>query len=84
MPAQEHRKAESVMETTIGRIRERIEEFRRVRGDPGADPALVAEAALFIEEIFTLVLSDEEISSEQLGTGDAMERLVVGKLKAER
>jgi hypothetical protein len=63
---------------------QRIEEFCRARGNPGADPALVAEAALFVEEVFGLMLSDEEICSARLGTAAAISELVISKLAAER
>ncbi len=48
------------------------------------DDGLLLEAALFVEDIFGFILSDEEICEETLGTPEAIERFVLEKLKRQR
>jgi hypothetical protein len=46
-----------------------------------ADPSLAAvEAALFIERTFGIALSDDEICPETLGSPEAIESFVLGRL----
>ena len=64
-------------------VKERIGEYRRIRKEPGNDRIALAEAALFVEEVFNITLTDEEIDLETLGTFAAMERLVIEKTDHE-
>ena len=69
-------------------VRKRLAEFSRIRQNAGKEEAALLEVALFLEDTFGLVLSDEEISEENLGTHDATarficERLVLGEACAE-
>ena len=65
-------------------VSERIQEFRRIRPDVGSDDPSIAEAALFVEEVFGLTLMDDEISPANLGSIDALEQFVLGKLEISR
>jgi hypothetical protein len=58
----------------------RLEEYARLRPEPGHDELSLLEAALFLEESFSIRLSDAEISPQALGTFALMERLVAEKL----
>ena len=64
-------------------VRKRIGEYRRIRKEPGNDRIALVEAALFVEEVFSLTLTDEEIDAETLGTFAAMEKLVIEKTDRE-
>ena len=61
-------------------VKERIEEYHRIRGNPGSDGATLAETALFVEEVFAIVLKDQEIRPENLGSIAAIEQFVLEKL----
>lgn len=61
-------------------IDQRLDEYRRIRPDPGADPAALAEAALFLEDVFALRLTDEDISEQRLGSFERMRELVYSRL----
>ncbi len=61
-------------------VKERIEEYHRIRENPGSDGPALAETALFVEEVFSVVLSDQEICAENLGSSESMERFVLNKL----
>lgn len=63
-----------------GGIRERLAEYAALGREPGRDELALLEAALFLEESFPIRISDAEISEENLGTLELMERLVVAKL----
>jgi acyl carrier protein len=67
-------------ELEVGKI---IKEFAGTRKDAGNDEAALLEVALFIEEIFGFVLTDEEISEDNLGTHEGTEKFVLNKLKME-
>ena len=54
----------------------RLEEYRRVRPDPGRDELTLLETALFVEEALGFRLSDDEIVPGNLGTFEAMRRFV--------
>lgn len=58
----------------------RIMEFFRGPGNALEEDVSILEAALFVEDVFGIVLSDEEIRPETLGTPGAMERLVLRKI----
>ena len=60
-----------------------IKEFAGIRKDAGKDEAMLLEVALFVEEIFGFVLTDEEISEYNLGTHEKTEKFVLKKLNME-
>lgn len=60
-----------------------IKEFAGIRKDAGKDEAALLEVALFVEEIFGFVLTDEEISEYNLGTHEKTEKFVLKKLNME-
>lgn len=64
-------------------IIERIEEFRKIRPDAEGDSAKHLEVALFIEDVFGLCLSDDEICEKNLGTHHSTEQFVLKKFEAE-
>jgi acyl carrier protein len=55
----------------------RLEEYRRVRPDPGRDELTLLETALFLEEALGIRISDEEIVHENLGTFEAIKRFTL-------
>jgi hypothetical protein len=57
----------------------RLEEYRKVRPDPGQDELVLLETALFVEEAFGIRLTDEEIVSRDLGTFEAIKRLILAR-----
>jgi hypothetical protein len=60
-------------------IEERLEEYAWLCRDPGRDELALLEAALFLEESFHILLTDEEISPESLGSLALMKQLVAEK-----
>jgi hypothetical protein len=68
------------MTWNAARIDARINEYRDFRPEPGDDELVLLESALFLEEAFGILLSDEEITPAALGTHDSMRRLVIQKL----
>ncbi len=62
-------------------IHSRIKEFRNIRENAGNDNAALLEVALFVEDVFGIVLSDEDICEENLGTHQDTETFVLKKLK---
>lgn len=64
-------------------IVERIEEFRKIRPDAGGDNAKLLEVALFVEDVFGLCLSDNEICEKNLGTHQSTELFIRKKFKDE-
>ena len=60
-----------------------IKEFAGIRKDAEKDEAALLEVALFIEEVFGFVLTDEEISEYNLGTHEETEKFVLNKLNME-
>ena len=60
-----------------------IKEFTGIRKDAGNDEAALLEVALFIEEVFGFVLTDEEICEYNLGTHEKTEKFVRSKMKME-
>ncbi len=63
-------------------IHERINEFCRIREEAGNDEPALLEVALFIEDVFGLVLSDDEICEKNLGTYRNLERFVLNKMNS--
>lgn len=63
-------------------VHDRIKEFTRIRQNAGKDEAALLEVALFVEDVFGLILSDEEISEENLGTHEDTEKFVLQKLQS--
>jgi hypothetical protein len=61
-------------------VHQRIAEFAATRPDAGGDPVAQVEVALFVEEVFDLPLTDDEMNQENLGSHQALERFVLGKL----
>ena len=61
-------------------IDERLEEYRRIRPNPGFDAVALAEAALFIEDVFGIRLTNKEISEQRLGSFDRMRVLLYSRL----
>ena len=64
-------------------VKKIIKEFTGIRKDAGKDEAALLEVALFIEEIFGFVLTDEEIRESNLGTHEEAEKFVLDKLNME-
>lgn len=64
-------------------VKQRIAELAAIRPDPGDDEVALVEAALFVEEVFGLRLTDEDMTAERLGTRNAMEQLVLQRLEVE-
>ena len=64
-------------------VKKIIREFAGIRKDAGKDEAALLEVALFIEEVFGFVLTDEEICENNLGTHEETEKFVLNKLNME-
>lgn len=64
-------------------IKERIAEFTRIHKTVGDDETKLLLVALFVEDVFGIVLSDDDICKENFGTHYAMERFVLDKLHLE-
>lgn len=64
-------------------VKKMIKEFAGIRKDAEEDEAALLEVALFVEEIFGFVLTDEEISEHNLGTHEKTEKFVLKKLNIE-
>jgi hypothetical protein len=63
-------------------VHECLNEFSRIRQNAGKDEAALLEVAFFVEDVFGLILSDEEICEENLGTHKATEAFVLQRLKS--
>ena len=61
-------------------VRARITEFSKIRENAEKDEAALLEVALFVEDVFGIILTDEEICEENLGTHQATEGFVLKKL----
>jgi hypothetical protein len=64
-------------------LRSRIKEFSKIRKDAMNDTAALLMVALFVEEVFGIILPDDEICEENLGTHQASEAFVIKKLGAK-
>lgn len=65
----------------IREVHMRLKEFSGIRQNAGREATALLEAALFIEDTFGIVLSDEEICEENLGTHEAIKRFICKKLE---
>jgi acyl carrier protein len=61
-------------------IRQRVGELSACRADPGDDPVALVEAALFVEEVFGLRLTDDDMTPERLGTMAAITATVIERM----
>jgi hypothetical protein len=57
----------------------RLEEYRRVKPDPGRDELALLETALFVEEALGIRLRDDEIVAGNLGTFESIRRFVAAR-----
>ena len=62
-------------------IKEYINELSKLRKNKPKEESTLLEAALFIEDVFGLTLSDDEICEKNLSTLKAMKRFVLKKLE---
>ena len=67
----------------VADINARIDEYKKIRPDPGRTELTLLETALFIEDVFDIRLSDDDISYAAIGTYDSVKRLVNRKLGIE-
>ena len=65
-------------------IKKRISELTSVIQDAGSDAILLLEIALFVEEVFGIFLSDNEICEKNFGNYHTTEKFVLEKLKLDR
>lgn len=57
-----------------------LDEFNEIRQKPGKDEtSIILEAALFIEDVFGIVLTDDEICVNNLGSNKNLEDFVLRK-----
>ena len=63
------------------KVKERLSEFAGVCQNAENDEKALLEAALFVEDVFGMVLSDNEICEKNLGTHHAIEKFVFEKLQ---
>lgn len=61
-------------------VRARMQEFSNIRENAGGDEAAMLEVALFVEDVFGIILSDEEICEENLGTHQVTEEFILRKV----
>ena len=57
-----------------------IEEYGRVMLNPVQDETSIVETALFIEDVFHVTLTDEEICFANLGSLESIKTLIYKKL----
>jgi acyl carrier protein len=65
-------------------VKERIAELASVIQDAGNDATSLLEIALFVEEVFGISLSDDDICEENFGTRHAIEKFVLEKLNLRK
>jgi hypothetical protein len=63
------------------KVKERLSEFAGVCQNAENDEKAILEVALFVEDVFGIVLSDNEICEKNLGTHHAIEKFVFEKLQ---
>jgi len=63
-------------------IRSRIKEYSNIRENAGGDEGALLEVALFVEDVFGIILTDDEICEKNLGTSLATEEFVLKRLNA--
>jgi hypothetical protein len=68
------------IDMTPEQIKARFDEIARTSLEPGDDPVAQVEAALVLEEVFGITVSDDDMTAEKLGTRQAMEQLVLERL----
>lgn len=64
----------------IREIHELINEFKKIRDNAGSNDSALAEVALFVENIFGIYLSDDDICKENFGTFEATENFIIQRL----
>ena len=62
-------------------VSQRIEEFRKIREPAGNEEPALLEVVLFIEDVFGLVLTDDEICEDNVGTYEKLKKFVTQKLE---
>ena len=62
-------------------IHERLLEYERLWPEPGKDDLSLLKTVLFIEDVFGLNISDEEITKTNFGTHQAIKKFVIEKLE---
>jgi hypothetical protein len=65
-------------------VKKRIAELAGIRPEPADDPVAQVEAALFVEDVFGLRLTDDDMTAAGLGTFEAMERFVIERIAGGR
>jgi len=65
-------------------VKERMSELASVIQDAGSDATSLLEIALFVEEVFGIFLSDNEICEKNFGNYHTTEKFVLAKLKLDR
>lgn len=63
------------------KVKQRLSEFARLCQNAENDEKALLEVALFVEDVFGIVLSDHEICEKNLGTHQAVEKFVFEKLQ---
>lgn len=64
-------------------IKERIAEFARIYKNAGNDETKLLLVALFVEDVFGIVLSDDDVCKENFGAHHVLEKFVLEKLHLE-
>jgi hypothetical protein len=59
-----------------------LSEYEEGQKQPGGSDLAAVETAIFLEDAFGIILSEDEIDPMLLGNPDAVRRLVAGKLQA--
>jgi len=62
-------------------VKERLSEFAGICQHAENDENSLLEVALFVEDVFGIALSDNEICKKNLGTHKAIEKFIVKKLQ---
>jgi acyl carrier protein len=62
-------------------VKERLSEFSGICQHTENDENSLLEVALFVEDVFGIALSDNEICKKNLGTHNAIEKFIVKKLQ---
>jgi acyl carrier protein len=62
-------------------VKDLIAEFSGICQHAENDENSLLEAALFVEDVFGVILSDSEICENNLGTHNAMEKFILKKLQ---
>ena len=68
----------------IKKIIEKLAEMSRGNQNFENDEIELLEKALFVEDVFRITLSDDEISEKNLGNQYAIEKFVLEKLKLDK